>query len=81
MLDLVTRMKEVDGGRRRLGLLEVVNPLEAVLPSGRRLQLDFNYDKYQISIQKNTQISKANFLKSYLDAVLLREPWREDEWG
>ena len=58
MLDLVTRMKEVDGGRRRLGLLEVVNPLEAVLPSGRRLQLDFNDDKYQISIQKNAKISE-----------------------
>ena len=53
MLDLVTRMKEVDGGRRRLGLLEVVHPLEAVLPSSRRLQLDFNDDKYQISIQNN----------------------------
>ena len=57
MLDLVTRMKEVDGGRRRLGLLEVVHPLEEVLPSGRRLQLDFNYDKYQIvNISENQEL-------------------------
>ena len=52
MLDLVPGVKEGDRGWRGLGLLEVVDPLEAVLPSGRRLQLD---------------------------AVLLREPGREDE--
>ena len=40
MLDLVPGVKEVDRGRRGPGLPEIVDPLEAVLPPGRRLQLD-----------------------------------------